>query len=856
MSQIGSFFPGGGGGGSPVETITGNSGGAVGPNGAFNINIVGSGTISVVGNPGTNTLTISDSAAGTITSVLGTANEITSTNSGGPIVTLSIPAVFIAPGSVAVTSGFTVDAGAVTIDPFTTAGMVENSAAGILSTFATTNHAVQVGNATGQLTSLALATDAQVLLGVTGADPIFATLTSSDGSVTFTPGAGTLSIQAAGGGGVPSIIGTANQITETGSPGATTLSTPVVFIAPGSIEAVSTVQADTNFLMVTTTSTAGQIIQNGTPVFQTYGTGNLFLGPSGGNFSLTGSYNTGVGSQSVLSNLTTGIRNTVFGSNAGVDITSGGENVGLGFAVFAGGGNITGTANIGIGYSTFGFGNLTSASYNVAIGYTALHLLVDGSGNIAIGSYGAGGGPFVGDQYSGTESNNILFNATGVTGESNVCRIGDSTGLGSFQLNSVYVQGVYGNSPVTPQMVTIDSTGYLGSQTIPVGNVGTINSITADSGPAQTGPGVALVGTANQVSVISSGAGPTITFSTPVVFIAPGSSASTTTMGVGTNLLMTTTSSTSGIVYRNSVAWEHAYGTDNIWIGNTAGNFTLTGTQNVAVGSNTGHDTTTASNNVLIGFNAGAAVTTSDQNVLIGSGAGASLILNRGTYIGYNAGTLDTGTGSGNLGIGRLALSSYTGSVAGQNTMVGQQAGSNIVSGQYNTFLGNDTGLNYTGAESSNILIGCEVEGTLGESNHIRIGKQGAGIQEQNTCFISGITGGAGTALTVFVDATGLLGTTVSSRRYKTNIAPLVTTEALYNLNPVSFNYIDPKRDQRTQVGLIAEEVHEVMPSLVVYENGQPENVRYHELPILLLNELKKLAARVQELELKLGLKG
>lgn len=65
----------------------------------------------------------------------------------------------------------------------------------------TTNHAVQVGNSNGSLTSLSVGTNGQVLVGSTGANPVFATLTSSDGSVTFTPGAGSLSIQAVGGGG-------------------------------------------------------------------------------------------------------------------------------------------------------------------------------------------------------------------------------------------------------------------------------------------------------------------------------------------------------------------------------------------------------------------------------------------------------------------------------------------------------------------------------------------------------------------------------------------------------------------------------------------------------------------------------
>lgn len=47
----------------PITSVTGNSGGAVGPN-AGNVNIVGSDTIDIVGNPGTNTLTISAGASG------------------------------------------------------------------------------------------------------------------------------------------------------------------------------------------------------------------------------------------------------------------------------------------------------------------------------------------------------------------------------------------------------------------------------------------------------------------------------------------------------------------------------------------------------------------------------------------------------------------------------------------------------------------------------------------------------------------------------------------------------------------------------------------------------------------------
>ena len=43
------------------------------------------------------------------------------------------------------------------------------------------------------------------------------------------------------------------------------------------------------------------------------------------------------------------------------------------------------------------------------------------------------------------------------------------------------------------------------------------------------------------------------------------------------------------------------------------------------------------------------------------------------------------------------------------------------------------------------------------------------------------------------------------------------------------------------EYGLIAEEVAEVFPDLVIYdENGQPFTVKYHEMAPMLLNEMKK----------------
>jgi hypothetical protein len=68
-------------------------------------------------------------------------------------------------------------------------------------------------------------------------------------------------------------------------------------------------------------------------------------------------------------------------------------------------------------------------------------------------------------------------------------------------------------------------------------------------------------------------------------------------------------------------------------------------------------------------------------------------------------------------------------------------------------------------------------------------------------------------------------------------------SERLLQLHPVTFRYKHPNvlGEKPIQYGLIAEEVAEVFPELVVLnKDGQPESVAYHLLPSLLLNELQK----------------
>lgn len=108
----------------------------------------------------------------------------------------------------------------------------------------------------------------------------------------------------------------------------------------------------------------------------------------------------------------------------------------------------------------------------------------------------------------------------------------------------------------------------------------------------------------------------------------------------------------------------------------------------------------------------------------------------------------------------------------------------------------------------------------------------------------------------MLVDDSGLIGNATSSRKFKDNIKDMGSDSSpIMKLRPVSFTYkSDP--DGHIKQGLIAEEVAEIMPSLVSYdEHHHPYTVSYHELPAMLLNEIQKLERRVRELEARLDSK-
>ena len=104
----------------------------------------------------------------------------------------------------------------------------------------------------------------------------------------------------------------------------------------------------------------------------------------------------------------------------------------------------------------------------------------------------------------------------------------------------------------------------------------------------------------------------------------------------------------------------------------------------------------------------------------------------------------------------------------------------------------------------------------------------------------------------VVINSDGKLGTTTSSRRFKDEIKPMEqASEALFSLKPVTFRYkkaIDPQG--MPQFGLVAEDVDEVNPDLVVRDKeGKVYTVRYDAVNAMLLNEFLKEHRKMQKLE-------
>jgi len=265
-----------------------------------------------------------------------------------------------------------------------------------------------------------------------------------------------------------------------------------------------------------------------------------------------------------------------------------------------------------------------------------------------------------------------------------------------------------------------------------------------------------------------------------------------------------------------------------------------TANENTAIGAGALLNNTTGAPNTAIGESALFFNTTGNANTATGANALVNNVDGDSNTANGNGALASNTTGNFNAAFGASALLNNT--IGGRNTAIGRSALSLNTTGNFNIALGQGAGSRLTTGDS-NIDIGAF--GFPGESATIRIG------EGQSKNFIDGIRGATVVGgVPVVIVGYGQLGTIVSSKRFKKEIQPMEkASEAILALKPVTFLY---KSDATNtpQFGLIAEEVAEVNPDLVVRdENGDIYTVRYDAVNAMLLNEFLKAHRKAQEQE-------
>jgi trimeric autotransporter adhesin len=286
---------------------------------------------------------------------------------------------------------------------------------------------------------------------------------------------------------------------------------------------------------------------------------------------------------------------------------------------------------------------------------------------------------------------------------------------------------------------------------------------------------------------------------------------------------------------------------------NTATSFRLGGIQ-IALGNWTdgnaflgfsGNETTTGTNNTSLGKYALTQNTSGIENAATG------------TY----ALTANT-SGESNTADGYAAL--YSNTSGGNNTASGTFALYHNTTGQTNIAIGVDA-LLYNTTGSSNIAIGINAGtgtstdlnnttaigyyATASENNALVLGSTAS--QNGVTNILVGIDDGSPTNILTVLKGGGPAiadgWSTYSSRRWKTNIAPLHNALGMVEqLRGVSY---DLKDSGKHEIGVIAEEVGAVVPEVVTYEeNGRDaRGVDYSRLTALLIEATKEQQAMIDQ---------
>jgi hypothetical protein len=605
-----------------------------------------------------------------------------------------------------------------------------------------------------------------------------------------------------------------------------------------------------------------------------------------GNYP-TGTSNVALGDTSLSSGSLSGGYNTALGSEVLINNTTGNSNTSVGYASLYD--NTTGASNTAVGRQALRFN--TTASNNTAVGYQAGYSNTTGS--ITVFGYKAG--------YAGsTAVYNTAFGKQSLT----AATAGGNTAFGDLTLLS-NTTGIE-NTAVGGSLASSSAlrTNTSGSYNIGVG-AGALASNTTASNNTAVGYQAGYNSNTTGTTALGAYAGQDHTSGAELTALGYFAAADNTTganntsVGAG-SLRFNTTGSYNTILgwralhnnttasYNTAVGYQAGYsnttGTQITALGVQALKLNTTGNYNSAVGVNSLLSNTTGSNNTAIGDSSLINNTTASYNTAVGfKSLLNSTTAARNTALGIEAGELNT-TGSYNTFLGAYAGEQT--STGQKNVFIGDGSGYQVTSGSQNTILGryngNQGGLDIR-TSSNNIVLSdgdgnprvwCNNEGraifgsplqSLGSGfvniSHTTAGNNALVIRTSSTTYntASIVFQNSSATNAGFIQITGansVLYSTSSDYRLKENVVELTgATDRLKQIPVHRFNFI---ADADTTVdGFIAHEVQAVVPEAItgtkdaVDADGNPEyqGIDQSKLVPLLVATIKELEARITALE-------
>jgi hypothetical protein len=311
-------------------------------------------------------------------------------------------------------------------------------------------------------------------------------------------------------------------------------------------------------------------------------------------------------------------------------------------------------------------------------------------------------------------------------------------------------------------------------------------------------------------------------------------------------------------------------GSLNAFFGYYAGQSNHTGNDNSFVGAYAGAENDTGYDNVFIGRDAGYSNTTGYQNSFVGRSAGyASTVETGNTFLGYLANFYPGSNPSINPVTNATAIGNRSYVAQSNSLILGSIPGVNGGASYVNVGIGTTTPARQLHLAGPNavfrmdrpsdtaafLLVRTDASGTTPWKTFV-VGTNATGVNQGEFIIndVGTAVGGVGNRrmtitndgavqFTGTVYAAGFVPT--SSAAFKTNIRTF--ENALDTVNRLRGVRFDWKDSGQPAVGLIAEEVNEVLPEVVAQEGGEARGVNYANLVAVLVEAVKEQQKTIEE---------